>query len=292
MTRFHAAALALAFAIGLPLAAQPMQGPAPKLEDIAPLSDEFTSSDSLGKWKRFDATEGWPDQVKRVEVADGSLVIEPWTSGWFAEFHAPFFFKEVTGSFVATARVRVRGKEGKVPTEPWSLAGLMVREGRPDSAKKQEPRGENWMFLTTGVANDASKPVFETKTTVNSRSNLRLAPARDGWVELRMVRVGPSFIFLSRYEGEPWQVRERFYRMDFARTAQVGLCAYTGWNSAQDMHNDPAKFNATVLKDRRADVILEVDWIRFSRPSLTGVDPMTLSDAKTTDAEIVARFGA
>jgi hypothetical protein len=270
--------------------AQPMQRPAQPLEDIAPLSDEF-NADSLAKWKRFDVAEGWPDQAKRVAVTEGSLQLEPYTSGWFEEFHAPFLFKEVTGPFVATARVRVRGKEAKVPTEAWSLAGLMVREARPESGKKQEPRGENWMFLTTGVAQESGKPVFETKTTVNSRSNLKLTPAREGWVELRMVRVGPSFVLMSRYDGEAWQVRERFYRMDFARTVQLGLCAYTGWNSAQDLHRDPQKFNTTVLKDRKADVVLEVDWIRFSRPSTNGVNPMTLTDASVSDAEIVKLFG-
>ena len=275
-----------------PLAAQPVRGAAPKLEDVAPLSDEFGSADTLAAWKRFDVAEGWPDQVKRLAVADGMLQLEPYTSGWFAEFHAPLLFKEVSGPFVVTARVRVRGKEGGIPGEPWSLAGLMVREPRPESGKKQEPRGENWLFLTTGIAEEVGKPVFETKTTVNSRSNLKLRPARDGWMELRIVRVGPSFVLLSRYDGEGWQVRERFHRMDFARHVQVGLCAYTGWNSVPDLHGDPVRFNTTVLKDRRADVVLDVDWVRFARPSLQGVSPTSLTDPATTDAELVRLFGA
>jgi hypothetical protein len=262
-------------------------------QDLAPFSDEFATADSLKNWTRFDAAEGWPDMTKRTAVADGNLLIEPWTSGWYAEFHAPFLYKEVTGPFMATARLRVRGREGELPSEPWSLAGLMVREPRPESGKKWEPRGENWLFLTTGIAFETGKPVFETKTTVNSRSNLKLAPARAGWVELRIVRVGPSFILLSRYEGEKWQVRDRFFRTDLPRTLQVGLNAYTGWNSAQDLQNDPQRFNTTVLKDRKADAVLEVDWVRFARPELPpGTNVMALTDWSTSDAQLLAWFGA
>jgi hypothetical protein len=285
-------AFALLSAITISLSAQPVPGPPAKLEDIATLSDEFTSADSLAAWKRFDVVEGWPDQAKRLAIADGSLVLEPYTSGWFAEFHAPFVFKELSGPFVATARVRVKGKESAVPVEPWSLAGLMVREARPGSGKTRELRGENWMFLTTGAAHEGSKPVFETKSTVNSRSNLKLSPAREGWIELRIVRIGPAFILMSRYGSEAWQVRDRFYRMDFARNVQVGLCAYTGWNSAQDLQNDPMKFNTTVLKDRKADAILEVDWVRFSRPVLPAGNPANLTDYSMSDEAIVKLYGA
>lgn len=247
--------LVLIFLLTFPLAAQ----------DLASLSDEFAGAASLAKWTRFDAAEGWPDMLKRAAVEDGKLVLEPWTSGWYAEFHAPFLYQEVSGPFTVTARLRVRGKEGELPSEPWSLAGLMVREARPNSGKQWEPRAENWLFLTTGIAFETGKPVFETKTTVNSRSNLKLAPARAGWIELRITRQGPNFTLLSRYDDEEWQVRETFFRSDLPRTVQVGLNVYTGWNSALDFQNDPVKFNTTVLKDRKADAILEVDWVRFTR---------------------------
>lgn len=277
MMRFFVSVFSAAF-VAIPLVAQ----------DISTLSDEFSSPATLSQWTRFDASEGWPDMTKRREIREGKLVIEPWTSGWYAEFHAPFLYKEVTDDFVVTARVQVRGKNSALPEEPWSLAGLMVREARPDSGKTWQPRGENWLFLTTGIAFDPGKPVFETKTTVKSRSQLKLAPARAGWVDLRIVRVGANFILLSRYDGEAWQVRERFVRTDLPRTVQAGLNAYTGWNSAQDLQNDPQRFNTSVLKDRRADAILEVDWVRFSRPA---VPQGTTIDASTTDAQLLTLFG-
>ena len=276
--------------LALPLSAQPQQGPPP--QDVTKLSDEFGAPESLAAWSRFDAAEGWPDMLKRAEVKGGNLVLEPWTSGWYAEFHAPFLFKEVSGSFVATARVRVRGKEAEIPSEAWSLAGLMVREPRPQSGAKWEPRGENWLFLTTGIAHEIGKPVFETKTTVNSRSNLKLHPAKSGWVDLRIVRLGPNFILMSRYDGEGWQVRERFFRLDLPRTLQVGLNVYTGWNSALDFQDKPEKFNTTVLRDRKADAILEVDYIRFAKPPIPqNLDLATLTNYSLSDAELVKIFG-
>ena len=40
--------------------------------------------------------------VRRLEVRgdSGQLYLEPWTSGWYADFHAPFLFREVSGDFV------------------------------------------------------------------------------------------------------------------------------------------------------------------------------------------------
>jgi len=107
--------------------------------------------------------------AKRIEVVDGKLIIEPWTSGWYADFHAPFVFQEISGDFTVTTRLRIRGKSTDLPNEPWSLAGLMVRAPRPNSGKSWTPNGENWLFLTTGIAFEIDKPVFETKTTVTLR---------------------------------------------------------------------------------------------------------------------------
>ena len=78
---------------------------------------------------------------------------------------------------------------------------------------------------TLALADRLDTPVFESKTTVNSRSNLKLRPARAGWAELGIARIGPTFVLLVRQGDEPWRVHERFYRMDLPRTVQVGLVA-------------------------------------------------------------------
>jgi regulation of enolase protein 1 (concanavalin A-like superfamily) len=238
-------------------------------DDLAALGDEFATGASLARWTQFHVTEGWPSMVRRAEVrpATGELYLEPHTSGWYADFHAPFLYQEVTGDFVVTARLRADALDGGVPKTPWSLAGLMARAPRAITRATWTPRGENWVFITTGVAEEPGVPVFETKTTVQSQSQLRLHPARAGWVELRMTRVGPAFELASRYDGEAWVVRARFERADLPATLQVGLNAYTDWYHATPMHGDPLRFNTTVLTDGKPDLGLRVDWVRFARPT-------------------------
>jgi hypothetical protein len=139
----------------------------------------------------------------------------------------------------------------------------MVRAPRAVTPADWTPGGENWLFITTGVADDVSAPVFETKTTVASRSRLRLHPAKAGWVELRIARTGATFVLASRYDGEGWVERARFERADLPATVQVGLNAYTDWYSARPLHNDPRAFNTRVIKDGRPDLAFRVDWVRF-----------------------------
>lgn len=237
--------------------------------DLAAASDEFTSSASLRKWKRFHETEGWPDMIRRLEVrpaGGGQLYLEPYTSGWYADFHAPFLYQDIAGDFVVTARVDAAAIAGGVPKADWSLAGLMVRAPRAGGQAAWTPNGENWLFITAGVAEDVSQPVLETKTTVDSRSTLRLHPVRAGWVELRITRVGPAFELASRHDGEAWVVRARFDRPDLPASVQVGLNAYTDWSHAAELRRDPRRFNTTVIRDGAPDLGLRVDWIRFARP--------------------------
>lgn len=252
------------------------------------VGDEFDDAASLATWTSFEATQGWPDHLRRAAIVDGVLEIEPWTSGWYAEFHAPFLHREVTGDFLVTTRIAANGLQGEVPDSTWSLAGLMVREPRAVTPATWEPRAENWLFITTGVADRVGRPVYESKTTVNSRSNLKLRPAPAGWVELGVARLGPSFFLLVREDGT-WRVHERFYRMDLPRTVQVGLVAYTDWDSAGDLQRDPQRFNTTVLKDGKPDLKARVDWVRHKPLRMPpGRDPRGLTDAAVTEAEILA----
>lgn len=239
-------------------------------DDLQGLSDEFTDEKSLANWKQFHEAEGWMTMTKTLDVnktGAGNLYFEPTVSGWYEDFHGAFLFKEVTGDFLATTRLKVSGKTGELPTALWSLAGLMVREARPGVTKDSwNPHGENWLFFTTGIAEPAGQPVFETKSTANSRSNLKLRPAKTGWVELGIARVRSAFIMLYRYDGETkWTVQERFHRRDMKRTVQVGINAYSDWYSAREFHNAPLKFNTIAVKDGKADLVVHVDYVRFRR---------------------------
>lgn len=130
------------------------------------------------------------------------------------------------------------------------------------------PRQENWLFITTGVADNTRLPVLEVKTTNNSLSNLKLRPVKKGWIELRVVRVDAAFILMTRSEGEKWIIRERFYRPVMMGPLQVGLNAYSSWNAIPgELKSDAKAFNETIT-EVRADLLLQVDYIRFARPQI------------------------
>jgi regulation of enolase protein 1 (concanavalin A-like superfamily) len=233
------------------------------------VDEEFADSAALGRWTWFHDAERWPDMRRRTAVrtaGTGELYLEPHTSGWYADFHGPFLYRLVAGDFVATARVLAEAPDGGVPRIPWSLGGLMVRAPRAVDSATWTPGGEQWLFITAGVADQPSRPVLETKTTVGSRSALRLHPVRAGWVELRVTRTGPAFELASRQDGEEWVTRARFDRPELPDTLQVGINAYTDWYHASALHDDPRRFNATVLHDGNAGLGLRVDWVRVIRP--------------------------
>lgn len=235
---------------------------------IERLSDEFNDTASLQQWSLFHAAEGYPNKIKSVGVNQGKLELQPKASGWYADYQAPFLFKTITGNFDVRTKVKVSGANSTLPTVDWSLAGLMVRQPKQTNKETWRPRQENWLFITTGIAEQTDLPVFEVKSTNNSLSNLKLRPGKTGWVELRIVRVEAAFILLARYEGEAWQILERFYRPVMMGPLQVGLNAYSSWNAVpQQIKSDPKLFNETVL-DTPSDLLLQVDYIRFKRPAI------------------------
>jgi hypothetical protein len=250
-----------------PLAAAAQQ---PASADLADLSDEFGDPASLARWRQYHEVEEWPNMLRRIDIGDtspGHLYLEPATSGWYADWHAPFMFKEVAGDFDATVRLSASGLRGGLPSRTWSLTGLMVRAPRAITSRTWTPGGENWVFITTGIGAEAGQPAIETKTTVNSASRLRLAPACAGWIELRVVRVGAEFTLSSRCGDGGWTVRERFSRPDLPGRVQVGLVAYTDWDHIEPRYgNDPHGFNTRGVPDGTPDLAVRVDWVRFSRP--------------------------
>lgn len=276
--------------------------PAIAQDDLAALSDEFDGA-ALTGWTRFDETFGWPDKIKSLDLGEttaGALHIEPYHSAWVRDLNAPFLFKEVSGDFDVRARLRVRAGDGDIPGGTWSLGGLMARVPGPTTAERWAPRAENWHFITTGVGHVAGQAMTETKSTFNSYSSLKLRPFASGWVELRLVRVGMVLIALARPEGEArWQVRDRFYRMENNPLMQVGLIAYTTSDDVPPGPENPEAINRTVNTDARVDMTLEVDWIRFARPTASRpsdwygqVSVHPLADPNLTEAELLAALGA
>ncbi len=235
-----------------------------KLQELF-FADEFDTPSSLSEWKRFYQVEGWPDMMKHIEVKNGFLIMEPNTSGWYADYHAPFVFKEVTGDFSVTTRLKISGLRTDIPETTWSLSGIMIRAPRNISPKDWEPNGENWMFLTTGFANDLNQPVFETKTTINSTSRLKLHPNKLDWVSLKIVRNGGTFTLFYRYDDlNDWNKIETFQRNDLPETLQVGLNAYTDFYAAgKELLGDYYRYNTTVVTYGKPDLRVQVDYFRI-----------------------------
>ena len=246
------------------------------------LSDEFSDAASLQNWKSFDRAEGFPSKVKDLKIVDGKLTLQPAASGWYGDYQAPFLFKTVSGNFDVRARIKVSGNASEMPAADWSLAGLMVRQPKRTTQENWQPRQENWLFITTGIAHQLNLPVIEIKSTNNSLSNLKLRPAKTGWLELRIVRIDAAFILMSRFENEAWQIQDRFYRPLLQGPLQVGINAYSGWEGIPgDLKSNPKLFNETVANSA-ADLRIEVDYIRFKQAvNLTALPQYNKSYANT-----------
>lgn len=241
------------------------------------LNSDFTNPAELQSWKWLHTTEGWPDKAKKKEVKDGNLIIEPGTSGWFADKNAPFLYKEVSGDFDVRARIKASGLSSDISQTIWSLGGLMVRVPKRTNKEQWKAREENWMFMTTGVAEESGKQVIETKYTLNSKSNLKLRDAKAAWITLRITRIGNAFIMLYKYDSDKtWTVHDRFYLVDWPPLLQIGLNCYTNSTAVPGniLWGDPFKFNNEEFDHLgKCDFRLSVDYIHFSKPTLNYNDP-------------------
>ncbi|MFD2514415.1 hypothetical protein ACFSRY_11100 [Pontibacter locisalis] len=297
------AAIAFAAFTGTALA-QSVNKPAPT-PDLPTLNDEFNSNALTDGWKSFHELEGWPNKMIKQDVSStskGNLYFEPGTSGWFADQQAPFLFKEIAGDFDVRVRMKVSGKKGELPQTQWSLAGLMARAPKKGGKNTWKRGEENWLFMTTGIAEELGKPVIETKKTINSRSSLKLRPAKPEWVQMRLVRVGPSFIFLYKYDQDSaWTVRERFYNVDMPQTLQVGLIGYTNSYAVDNSIKlgDTFTYNNTIYDHLgNPDLAVLVDYIRFQKPKisfggswLAAVGENNLTDYSVTNEELLKILG-
>jgi len=257
--------------------------------DIAGLSDEFDNADTLSQWKDLAAVEGHQSWVETLDINKtnpGELYLVPYVSAWFEDFRGTLHYKEITGNFDVTTRLQVKGKQNEVPDKPYSLTGLMARAPRPDSIKNWEAKKENWVFITTGFGDEShgkGVPQLETKTTVNSKSDMRIITSKTGWVNLRMIRMGSSFYMLYQFDGGDWMVSRKFDRPDLPETLQIGLISYTDWDSvllsAEEFSKEPKKL--------AGDMTIRSDYVRFARPKLPENLQAKMKDGTLTNQELL-----
>jgi Protein of unknown function (DUF1349) len=267
-------------------------------DDLTSLSDEFNEAGTLAQWKDLATVEKFPSKAARLDInttSPGQLYIEPYTSTWFEDYRGVFLYKYVTGDYMVTARVRVSGKTSDTPTSTFSLSGLMSRAPRNITMKSWTPHGENWLFIATGYGNGGiDGPQFETKTTTNSASDLWLTPSRADWVNLRVLRVGEVFLMLYQFAGGPWTLSRCFDRPDLPQTLQVGVHAYTDWNTITSRYpDDPEGFNRTTLmgQDTHPDLVARDEYVRFQRPAFPGALKAKVAAGSATVEDVLNALG-
>jgi|GEM_PF-4028262 len=275
-------------------------------DDLSLLSDEFDDAATLPSWQDLGVVEGW--NTPSFEAADidttepGRFHIVPGALTWFDHLRGLLLFKEVTGDFVVTTRLRVLSRHNpsdptEVPNRSFSLTGIFVHGPRPvtqaapspyttaavwppgDFGSDYLPDTENYIFLSYGSAGNPGTRQFEIKATRNSDSRLYYAstgidPAEtEAWLQL--VRVGDTVVCLRRHgEAGPWIVENRYPNADhpfpdFGDTLQVGITAYTDWPTAAPFAGnveDAFHFNYAPPSDGLPDLVSQVDYYRFRRP--------------------------
>ncbi|MEM9537702.1 MAG: hypothetical protein AAGA40_18770 [Cyanobacteria bacterium P01_E01_bin.45] len=265
-------------------------------DDLRSLSTNFESPQALANWQEFQV-DGWAPKWEAPRVEDGQLVLQPRSSGWFEDNTAGHLYREVTGDFIVTTRIRVEGTETAIPQRSFSLAGLFIREPRTFTAETWTPGEENWIFFSIGTAFPAGQPQFEIKSTYNSLSTLKISDAQTGWIRLRIGRSGELFTLLYQAEGsEEWQVLDQFIRPDLPETLNVGLTAYADWDSLATDYPNYQQYNEQGASTQNPDLLASVESIELRRPTtprfpLATLDPRVSFNPELSEARMQDLMG-
>ena len=250
-------------------------------DELRSLSTKFDRPESLQGWQELQV-EGWVPKWETPKVENGSLVLQPKSSGWFEDNQAGHLYREVTGDFIVTTRIRVEGTQESLPQRSFSLAGLFIREPRTFTRTNWTPKNENWLFFSVGTAFPVGSLQFEMKSTYNSLSTLKIADAPEGWMRLRVARSGELFTLLYQAENSnEWKVIEQFIRPDLPETLNVGLTAYADWDSVAPDYPNYQKYNENGASTQNADLVAYVESIDFRRPT-TPRFPLATLDPKVS----------
>ncbi len=248
----------------------PEEPPAPPLSDdeLAALGSEFDDTRDLVGWKRlWDEEKRKGSPVQQLTMKDGRLRITPKAGVWYQERRGPFFYTEVEGDFAVTASVKVRGRAGAIPKSTFSVGGILVRDPSAVSPETWKPRRENYVFHALGVTTLAGRLEFETKVTGGSQtamSNPGEHPCKSNEAVLQFVRIGKNLFVLAKPSGGKWEIVKRPLSR-LADRVQVGFATCTDGATANALSVE--EHNSTGIEGGNPDLVLEVDWIRFRKPS-------------------------
>ncbi len=202
---------------------------------------EEPSPTPLAGFEDWKAINPWTVEMSVDD--DGALRMDLITRAlWFDSSRGALLYREITGDFVATATVRTATRSD--PTAPLPSNGIVQLGGlmaRGDEAS------ENYVFIVVG--NDATGPVVETKSTVNSRSTWEGPDWTGSDAELRLCRLGTTFRLYKRPADSDaaWALAAEIDRPDLPEELQVGANIYSDqqpdltvrWEGLEIRQGDP-----------------------------------------------------
>lgn len=179
--------------------------------DPAELGDDFDAASLIG-W------EVYRDEDAEMVLEDGQLHLDAReNTEWGQGSTSILVWKEIEGDFMATASVRASGLEDRdAPPPPiFRFGGLLARDPDDD--------GENNLYIALGTDDD---PSVETKSTVDGDSTWKGPPWPSASGEVRICRLGSSFLMYVREDDGDWELADAFARPDLPDVLEVGPMAY------------------------------------------------------------------
>lgn len=218
-------------------------------QSLKELSDEFNDQTTLNQWLTAQDISSDEDMLPSMDINvtnPGHMYIVPKAGTWFGDNTGHLSYKMVSGDFVVTMRVKVIGKSSSIPTGMFDLAGLMARTPSQVEGEVVQSGNENWEYFTTGGFNNTR--IIDYKQNVNSQPNYGTKEVNTEWIELRMARIGSTFVKLYREDGqEEWNLANIHDRNDLPDALQVGICILTNL-------------------DGEPDHTITIDYIRYDNP--------------------------
>lgn len=178
-------------------------------------SDEFNGSSLDESWNRI------RDDLLGISVSGGELhLVAEEYSVWFEGEAGGALYKGVAGDFKATTSVKAR-KE----SDPSQCVGSEYQFGGVIAFNPNDTDRWNYVFVVVGDRGGYLS--VETKSTINSSSDVEGPEWPSCDAELRLCRIGSSFHLYKRAIGATtWTKAIAYDRPDLPATLNVGPFAY------------------------------------------------------------------
>lgn len=235
--------------------------------DLDELSDEFDDENTLKNWINMSEAEGWPNRIEEANInqnSKGRFYIIPSSGAWYHNYHGAYYYKEVEGDFLVTTKMEVTGRDSEIPSDDWTLSGLMIRKPIDYNAvTNKEDVKENWMYIMEGTSSYGTR-LIDQKQTKDGRHSYSTEPSKNGRVELAFARIGSLFVGAYRHEGDKdWSIFNHFIREDMPEVVQVGLGLTCDYNFSRSIPS--SSYNTEIHNTTPRDNVSYFDYVRFRR---------------------------